>query len=629
MRKITLILINCIIMAPTFAQTGEGPLEWWFWPDYTLKRNANNPIGPRITAPYSPINPVSSKTYPFVFFGQDPTDRIHEFAPSQDIPVQEFSVEKWLLYHVNQDVGCFTAYRNKFEPADPEWLIGIFGKELVFSLKGEDTSFSSVMSHKMKERGWKNYWIHVVGTFNGTSMKLYINGEQVDEMKVGKVAEVERDGMMLETAAYLSNEPYMQLGDLLKNLRIHDRALSTKEINSNYQDFQTLVEMGKLYPDLFHYTAGPYLQMATPTSMGIMWETSEPATHTLEYWKAGGERQSMEINRTTPDTEITNPDKLITKAILNNLEPGQPYFYEITSRAVGGDAISSGVLTFKTADERPESFTFSVIGDTEARPHVNNRVSKLLWDERPDFLLNLGDLTDGGRKNHKFQWNYEYFYGMNQLTSRIPVFPVAGNGEGDLYWFSKYHILPEEDKGFYKFSYGNADFFMMDSNQKDAFSAGEDQYAWLEKELSASKARWKFVAHHHAPYSSDENDYGNTWETKGMQGDPKIKKIIPLYEKYNVDIVFFGHLHTYQRTHRINKDKIAKENGVMYIQAGGAGGNLEDFAPTRSWFSAKTFRGHHYLTVEILQHALELRMYDSEGRMKDIVELSKFKTTND
>lgn len=615
---------TCCMITSSIAQVNSTSLEWWFWPDYTLNRNAKNQIGPRVFAPSSPINPITSKTYPFVFFGQDPTERLTDFAPSNKIPSEQFTVEMWLLYHVNQEVGCFTAYRNKFETIDPAWLIGLYGKEMVFSLKHKGSSFSSMISHTIKDRGWKNYWIYLVGTFDGSSMKLFLNGEMVNEMEVGELVEYAPDQMMLETAAYLTNEPYMQMGDLLKSLRIHDRAINAQEVKAHLEEYQSLVKQGKLYPDLFHYTAGPYLQMVTPSSIGVVWETSEPATHWIEYWEAGGARQTREVSKTTPDTEIRRLEgELISKYTLIELQPGQPYFYEIKSKAASGKEISSGILTFKTAEEHPASFSFSVIGDTEARPHVNDRVSKLLWDERPDFLLNLGDLTDGGKKDHKFQWNYEYFYGMNQLTSRIPIFPVAGNGEGDLYWFNKYHILPEEGKGYYKFSYGNVDFFMMDSNRKEGFSQNGEQYEWLEEKLSKSTAEWKFVAHHHAPYSSDENDYGDTWKEAGTLGDPKIKEIVPLYEKYQVDVVFFGHLHTYQRTHPIRDEKISTENGVMYIQAGGAGGNLEDFAPTRSWFSAKTFRGHHYLIVEVFQDQLELRMYDSEGRMKDIYKLSK------
>ena len=622
-KRILLVLFYFLMFLISRAQT-EQQMDWWFWPDYTLDRNAKNQIGPRIPIPNTPISPVTSKTDPFLFFGQDPTERIVDFTPAKAISTNQFSVEMWMLYHVNQEVGCFTTYRNKYESTDPVWLIGLYGKELVFSLKHKESTFSSMISHTLNRKGWKNYWLHLVGTYDGSSMKLFLNGELVNETEVGDLVDLDVSEMMIETSGYLSNEPYMNIGDLLKNLRIYDYPLSIDNVRSNQKNYRDLVVEGKLYPELFHYTAGPYLQMVTPQSIGMVIETSDPATHTLTYWKADGAKQTLELNNATLNREIKGEGgEYITKLTLSDLEAGQPYFYEIVSRSSDGEKIATGRLTFKTAEVDPAGFTFSVIGDTEARPHVNDRVSKLLWDERPEFLLNLGDLTDGGKEDHKFQWNHEYFYGLNQLTSRIPIFPVAGNGEGDLYWFNKYHILPNENKGYYTFSYGDADFFMLDSNQKEGFSKGGEQYKWLENELKESTATWKFVAHHHAPYSSDENDYGDTWKEKGSLGDPKIKKIVPLYEKYGVDVVFFGHLHTYQRTHQIQNEEVSTENGVMYIQAGGAGGNLEDFAPTRSWFSAKTFRGHHYLTVEVLQNQLELRMYDSEGRMKDIFRLNK------
>jgi len=164
---------------------------------------------------------------------------------------------------------------------------------------------------------------------------------------------------------------------------------------------------------------------------------------------------------------------------------------------------------------------------------------------------------------------------------------------------------------------------MLNSNKRDEFAPGAKQYVWLEEKLKASTAKWKFVAHHHAPYSADEDDYGNSWEGPTDLGDKKIREIVPLYEKYGVDMVFFGHLHTYQRTMPIEANKVSEQNGVIYIQAGGAGGNLEDFAPTRAWFSAKTYRGHHYCTVAVNGSSLSFKMYDTEGRLKDFLELRK------
>jgi hypothetical protein len=145
----------------------------------------------------------------------------------------------------------------------------------------------------------------------------------------------------------------------------------------------------------------------------------------------------------------------------------------------------------------------------------------------------------------------------------------------------------------------------------------------LKEQIAQSTATWKFVAHHHAPYSADENDYGNAWEGSSNLGDVHMRQIVPLYEQYGVDMVFFGHLHTYQRSLPIADDLVNEENGVIYIQCVGGGGNLEDFAPARAWFSAKTYRGHHYATITIHSNQLSYKVFDTEGRMKDFLELEK------
>lgn len=615
MIRFSALICACFITVSAWAQNDDHAMEFWLWPDYTLDRNAKNQIGPRLPLPDSPSYPLDVKTYPFVFFGKDPSERLEDFIPLDQLPQEEFTVEMWILNHVNRDVGAFVALRDKYSPTDPSWLLGFYGKEVLFSHLSS-SGLSNAITHTIEERGWKKYWYHLAVSVTPTQTKLYLNGNEINTLEMkgfpGKVEAAE-----IELAAYLSNEPYMQTGDLVKALRISSTALTETDIRAQFRKLQQLVEEGALYPDLFHYSAGPYLQMADHGEIGMVWETNLQSRASIQYGESLPLRQATPIEKLSSEQEVEASPKNIHQLMLKDLKPGATYFYNIISESENGEVIESGISTFKVPSREVKSFSFGVIGDTEARPHVNNRVSKLLWDERPDFLMNLGDLTDGGKELNKFEWNYEYFYGMNQLISRIPVYPVAGNGEGDLYWFKKYHILPE-DKGYYKFSYGNADFFMLDSNQKEEFAPGGAQYQWLEKELSQSDATWKFVAHHHAPYSSDENDYGDSWKGKSALGDPKIKKIVPLYEKYNVDVVFFGHLHTYQRTHHLSNESVSQSNGVIYIQAGGAGGNLEDFAPTRSWFSAKTFRGHHYVMIEVLGDAMELRMYDSEGRMKDL-----------
>ncbi|UZR93557.1 metallophosphoesterase [Chondrinema litorale] len=599
--------------------------EWYFWPDYTLPGNAKNYPGPKLDNPASYFQKLEYKNTPLLFFSEEPTERLINFLAKEKIPQEDFTIELWLLVHVNQPVGALITLKDRSLQTEPDWLLGYYGDELVYSLKTVKHPYGEIINKKVDDY-WSGNFLHIVAVYEAGKMKLYYNGNLLDEITVGARAKPAGETAVnnqIELAAYLKNEPYMDLGNLVKSLRIYDQAISKEEITSNFTHYKKMVERGILYPDLFHFATGPYLNYATKSSINLLWEADRETTATIEYGTSLPLKNKLEVNSERLIKEDNaEPDNFIGEAALTGLASGTKYFYQITLKDKAGNEIQSGVLTFKTAVEDDEAFAFAVIGDTEARPHINDRVAKLIWGERPDFCLNLGDLTDGGIKRQKFQWNYEYFSGMTQLHSRIPVFPVAGNGESDLYWYNRYHALPEPE-GYYKFTYGNADFFMLDSNQEEEFAPGKKQYVWLEEQLKSSQANWKFVCHHHAPYSADEDDYGDSWKEQTDMGDLEVRKIVPLYEKYGVDMVFFGHLHTYQRTLPIASNQVNEENGVIYVQAGGGGGNLEDFAPARAWFSAKTYRGHHYFTINIFNNSLSFKMYDTEGRLKDFLELKK------
>lgn len=413
----------------------------------------------------------------------------------------------------------------------------------------------------------------------------------------------------------MNNEPYMSLENLFKGIRIYDYALEPFAIASMLEERKAFIERGELIPGKLHFNAGPYLHMATTESINIVWETPQPSTAVIEYGTSVPLQNTLRLDDA----------KTIHEATLSGLAPDTPYFYRVKAFS-GQETIETGPLTFKTASIPGEPIRFAVMGDPEARPHINDHLAGLIWNERPDFMLQLGDLTDGGKQPHKFQWNHEYFMGLTQLNSRLPVYPVPGNGEGDLHWYARYHKLPSPDpkgEGYYTFTYGDIQFFMLDSNRSEEdFKPGGAQFEWLKGEFEQSTAKWKIAAHHHPTYTSDENDYGNTWETTSAMGDLRVRRITDLYERFGVDVVFFGHLHTYERTLPIRNNR-ADPSGVVYIQAGGGGGNLEDFSPTPSWFSGKTHRGHHYVMCYQFGDTLEIRMYNDRQAMIDIFTIEK------
>jgi hypothetical protein len=581
-----------------------------FHPDYRLPGRAANQIGPRPTLPRSNFSVLDWSPSAPLLFGQAATECLDRFLPAGRLPEPPYSVETWALYHVNRPVG-FSLLAGT--PDAPDWVSGQYGSQLLLGTIGKEGWETDTIP---AYRGWNRYWLHQVTVVTADSIQLYQNGV----LRASRPRPAARAIRDLRLCFYLEEEPYMDAANLLKRLRIYDRALTPEEQRIARAELTEEVEKGLLLPDRFHFNAGPYLHLVDSTGVNITWETDRPARSARVYF--GSELPLVTYREVELAGAADGAPDPIQVYRLDQLTPAMTYFYEIEVTDAAGDTIRSGALTFATAPATNEPYAFAVLGDTEARPHINHQLAKLIWDERPAFLLNLGDLTDGGQEGHKFEWNYEYFLGMDALTGRIPVFSVPGNGESDLYWYNRYHRYPDLGDA-YTFRYGDVAFFMLNSNRKAEFAPGGRQYEWLRDQLAACTARWKIVCHHHAPYSSDEDDYGDSWSGPSVQGDTAVRRIVPLYEKFGVDIVFFGHLHTYQRTLPIRKGQVDRHHGVTYVQGGGGGGNLEDFAPTRAWFSGKTYRGHHYFTVSVSEERLHLRMYDAEGRLRDFWDVER------
>lgn len=624
------LLVLLVIPAGTLAQTPPPDEMREFWPNYTLPRQAMLYPGNRRVM--EPVRVPRFKIFDAVpmMSGRSATDHVSDILKGP-FPSDNFTLEFLLVHHVNKPVAA-AIYAYGQEPDAPTFLLSYESEQdgAPVQIKAELLRGESRirLNHDSDgSKAFQEYWYHILVVARDGGTELFVNGKPefvVEE--VGPASSTKAsDRSRLDVATYTDQEPFMQLSNVIKWVKLYRRPLTSDEIQQAYEAAQQQVESGIKYPDLFHFNAGPYLNFATKNSINVLWETNYPAAAEVHY---GLTRELGNVIKVAgpSDKSVTDKRVFIQEACIDGLSPDTQYFYNVKLTTLDGEKMESGVLTFKTAVNDDQAFMFAAIGDTETRPHINDQLAKRIWGERPNFVLHLGDLTDGGKRDHKWQWNLEYFEGMNQLNSRIPVFPVAGNGEGDLYWYEKYHVLPGKET-YYKFNYGNAEFFMLNSNRRsDQFKEGGEQYQWLDEQLAKSKATWKFVALHHAPYSTDEDDYGDTWKNShGDQGDLKVRPLVPLFEKHNVDVVFFGHLHSYSRMGPIRENRINTKAGVTYIQSGGAGGNTEDFAPSKTWFSQKVFAGHHYCLVNVNDDQFVLKMYDVNGNLGDYLELNKNK----
>jgi hypothetical protein len=75
-------------------------------------------------------------------------------------------------------------------------------------------------------------------------------------------------------------------------------------------------------------------------------------------------------------------------------------------------------------------------------------------------------------------------------------------------------------------------------------------YEWLEKDLKeAQKANYTWIVayHHQPPYSKGSHDSDAQYECYKLRSN-----LVPMFEKYGVDLVLAGHSHSYERSHLLN-----------------------------------------------------------------------------
>lgn len=361
------------------------------------------------------------------------------------------------------------------------------------------------------------------------------------------------------------------------------------------------------------FVVGPYLQFPTRDSVTIMWETATPGTSVVDYGETAPLKEQVE----KIGGEGERPDTM-HEVTIKGLKPNARYLYRVTTVDASGKKYVSDILQFMTAVDDDSAFSFGIIGDTQKNPGMTGQIAKLIWDRRPHFVVHLGDVVDNG--SDKKEWTDELFGPCRELFSRVPVFPCIGNHEKNHAHYYKYFSLPAPEY-YYRYRYGNADFFVIDSNK--SLKPDSEQYKWLDAELGKSTAQWKVVYHHHPVWSSDENDYGDTTKNLYRMGDLNARNLMALYEKHNVDMELNGHIHAYERTWPLRNNKVSPKDGVIYITSGGGGGRLEGFSPLPTWFKAHVRVDFHFCYVNVHGGHLEFKAFDQKGNLFDCFDLRK------
>jgi len=233
---------------------------------------------------------------------------------------------------------------------------------------------------------------------------------------------------------------------------------------------------------------------------------------------------------------------------ITDLSQTTEYFYRVNGASQDG--------RFLTAPEDDAPFNFLVWSDSRTGVEISTQIADQMISHVPDaaFALHAGDLViDGDREEC---WKDEWWTPMHDLLLHCSICPTMGNHEEDSEFYYRYFSSLGGGGTNYSFDWGTAHFVVCKIDEGDS-----EQIEWLENDLAAhTDAGFTVVCHHVPPFSSTTSDTG---------GIPYLRdSVVPLFERYGVDLVVSGDVHSYQ--HHIR-------NNIHYLISAGGGEKPYDY----------------------------------------------------
>ena len=285
-------------------------------------------------------------------------------------------------------------------------------------------------------------------------------------------------------------------------------------------------------------------------------------------------------------------------------ERAQPAVRAIDVRMVGPGSL--------TLPNRATSVKFAVIGDSGRGTPPQHEIAAQMTAYREDFpfafVLMLGDnIYEGPAAREDYWRKFEAPY-RQLLDQGVKFYATLGNHDDPREVV--YPLFNMDGERYYSFSppedllariATRVEFFAVDSTHLD-----RTQLRWLDERLDESSAAWKVCFFHHPLYTSGRY---RTW-SRGFR-----LILEPLLVEHDVDVVFSGHEHIYQRTEL--------QSGIQYFVSGGAGSLRRGDGAPASYIARSFDADYHFMLIEIDRDALHFQAISRTGATIDAGSLFK------
>lgn len=280
--------------------TSRRPLKWTVWED------------------------DSARQYQAVTFDGKRSLTASENALQVQLPEKAITATAWVRVDKPQEWGGFVGVIQDNGSFEKGWILGFRGQKMCFGINAQQGP-DRLSYMTAKDNFQLRRWYHVAGTYDGTTQRLFLDGELVAESSEQSGAIDYPQQAPLEVGAYRDKNEHYPLTGQLREVRIYNRSLDQDEVRDEYRsdmssypapDVEPLPEAPK-----FEVAVGPWLEFVSADSAVIRWKTRDPGPTLLEFWERSDAVQTTGQSDPVHSHEVQ----------LNGLNPNRVYHYRITA----------------------------------------------------------------------------------------------------------------------------------------------------------------------------------------------------------------------------------------------------------------------------------------------------------
>ncbi|MCP4454507.1 MAG: LamG domain-containing protein, partial [Planctomycetes bacterium] len=283
----TVLLCGLVVLAACPCLCAQdNPVESWDFGRVFIK----NGLGRHDIEISGSVQFANDPIRSLVFDGTDTEALVPDVKPAE-LPARDITVEAWVLLKQGTQYGGIIGYLQDNGAYEKGWLLGYNHTQFNWVLNS--TSNDRITYLNSKRPFDKDQWHYVVGTYDGVTMKLYVDGK-LDATSTDQKGDINYpESAFYAIGAYRDKDEHFRMKGQLHSIHVHDRVLAASQIAARYG------QRPKALMKPVTFKVDPHAQFTSSTQAHIAWQLDTPDPLFLDFGPKGEFQSAYEFAPTS------------------------------------------------------------------------------------------------------------------------------------------------------------------------------------------------------------------------------------------------------------------------------------------------------------------------------------------